>query len=256
MDYLKCIFVIIGAIIGAGFASGKEIHTFFFCYGNIGVLGLIFAILLIGIIIYKTLKIIKDKDINSYEKFIKVIVPIKTKNIDLSIIIKNIVNIFLLMTFYIMSAGGTAYFYQEFGINKILSGIVISVICYMILKKDTKGIFLINEILVPIMVIFIIILGFKSMGHLNFKGEIQKSDWMIKSILYASYNSITLVTILISLKEYIKTKKDIIKISSITTVIIIILGIAIMMILNTIQIDIKKIDIPTVYASRTIWKFL
>ena len=50
----KAIFVIIGTIIGAGFASGKEIFTFFNIYGIWGFLGLIISELIIGFVLYKT----------------------------------------------------------------------------------------------------------------------------------------------------------------------------------------------------------
>ena len=59
MKILSCIFVIIGIIIGAGFASGKEIYTFFFVYGKNGIIGIIISSFLIGYTIYKSLKIIK-----------------------------------------------------------------------------------------------------------------------------------------------------------------------------------------------------
>ncbi len=52
MRILSCVFVIIGIIIGAGFASGKEIYTFFFAYGLNGMLGIIISISLIGYTIY------------------------------------------------------------------------------------------------------------------------------------------------------------------------------------------------------------
>ena len=44
---------IIGSIIGAGFASGQEINSFFYKYGIIGILGIIISIILIILIIYK-----------------------------------------------------------------------------------------------------------------------------------------------------------------------------------------------------------
>ena len=40
-DILKIVFVIIGTLIGAGFASGQEIYTFFFSYGIKGIYGLV-----------------------------------------------------------------------------------------------------------------------------------------------------------------------------------------------------------------------
>ena len=52
-DILKVVFVIIGTMIGAGFASGQEIWIFFNRYGNLGILGLILSISLSGFLIYK-----------------------------------------------------------------------------------------------------------------------------------------------------------------------------------------------------------
>ena len=54
-NVLKVVFVIIGTIIGAGFASGKEIYLFFYKYGTLGILGIIISGGLTGFIIYKTL---------------------------------------------------------------------------------------------------------------------------------------------------------------------------------------------------------
>ena len=45
-NIFKVTFVIIGTIIGAGFASGQEILIFFNNYGFYGLIGLIFSIIL------------------------------------------------------------------------------------------------------------------------------------------------------------------------------------------------------------------
>ena len=34
-NIIKIVFVIIGTLVGAGFASGKEIYSFFFIYGKL-----------------------------------------------------------------------------------------------------------------------------------------------------------------------------------------------------------------------------
>ena len=52
-NILTITMVIIGSIIGAGFASGQEINSFFYKYGIIGILGIIISIFLISLIIYK-----------------------------------------------------------------------------------------------------------------------------------------------------------------------------------------------------------
>ena len=61
----KAVFVIIGTLVGAGFASGQEIYLFFYQYGMNGVLGIIISSLLIGIVIYKVLQICEDKKITN-----------------------------------------------------------------------------------------------------------------------------------------------------------------------------------------------
>ena len=42
-NILKIVFVIIGTVIGAGFASGQEIYLFFFSYGIKGLIGILIS---------------------------------------------------------------------------------------------------------------------------------------------------------------------------------------------------------------------
>ena len=66
---LKAVFVIIGAVIGAGFASGQEIYIFFYQYGVNGILGIIISSLLLGFVTYKVLHICKEKKVTNYKVF-------------------------------------------------------------------------------------------------------------------------------------------------------------------------------------------
>ena len=67
------VFTIIGSIIGAGFASGQEIYLFFYKFGKNGLYGLLLCSFLISFVIYKVLKIIFEKDIDSYRNFLNII---------------------------------------------------------------------------------------------------------------------------------------------------------------------------------------
>ena len=73
-EIFTIILVIIGALIGAGFASGQEIYSFFYSYGMIGLIGLIITFVLIGITIYKSLKIICKNKIDNYDEFLKIFI--------------------------------------------------------------------------------------------------------------------------------------------------------------------------------------
>ena len=72
-NILTITMVIIGSIIGAGFASGQEINSFFYKYGTIGILGIIISVFLISLIIFKVFKIIKKEKVNNYKDFLKII---------------------------------------------------------------------------------------------------------------------------------------------------------------------------------------
>ena len=65
---LKTIFVIIGTIIGAGFASGQEIYSFFNIYGENGLIGILLSCVIIGIVIYKVLTLSNEKSISTYQE--------------------------------------------------------------------------------------------------------------------------------------------------------------------------------------------
>ena len=253
MNIFSSIFVVIGSIIGAGFASGKEIYTFFYVYGTKGIIGIIIAISLIGVIIYKSLKIITENNINNYDEFLKKITNSKSKSIES--VLNFIINLFLIIVFFVMCAGFVAYFKQEFGMNQILSGLIIGTISYLILSNKMKGIQIFNSILMPLIIIVLILLGIKNIGIFN-NGEISEVNnynFLPMAVLYASYNFITLVSILIPMKNVVKNKKDILKISAVSSIIIIVLALVIFSLLLNIKTDIDKIELPAVYASRTFW---
>ena len=124
------LFSIIGAIIGAGFISGQEIFIFFYKYGINGILGLIVCNILIGYCIYKILKIINENDINNFEDFINVLTNFKF--IKINKFINIIINIFLLLSFFIMIAGFGSFFEQEFKIYRIIGAFLLASIAFIL----------------------------------------------------------------------------------------------------------------------------
>ena len=76
---LKIVYVIIGTLIGAGFASGQEIYQFFYAYGIFGLAGITISTILLSYAIYKVLKIVKTKQIKNYKQLLDQIVESKPK---------------------------------------------------------------------------------------------------------------------------------------------------------------------------------
>lgn len=79
------------------------------------------------------------------------------------------------------------------------------------------------------------------------------SNWLITSILYSSYNSVLLIPVLISLKNYINKTKNIKYISIIVSIITILLLSIIFLLLINVDVDIRNLEMPAVYAVEKIW---
>ena len=247
----KIVMVILGTIIGAGFASGREIYIFFGKYGEWGILGIIISGILTGSIIYNVLKITKERNVYTYQELIK------NKNLKYpkaNKIVNFIVNSFLLVSFFVMVAAFCAFMKQTFGIKQYISSTIFVLICYIVFEKSLKGMMKINEFLVPILLVFIFFLGVKNIPSLiETKPIIKHSlslEFLISSILYTSYNSIILVPILISMKMYIKNEKEIKLISIISSIFIIILSLCIYFLLSTGGIIVKEIELPLIKITK------
>lgn len=253
---IKIALVIIGALIGAGFASGQEIYLFFFSYGKKGILGIIVSSILLGIIIYKTIIIIKEKQITTYKEFLENIIPEKNRKEKILEIINTIINTFILITFYIMIAGFGGYLAETIEIPQIIGSSILAIICIIIMSKETKGIVKVSEAIVPILILFIIIIGIYTLSSTNIINKINEmeivkgSNWLVSGVIYASYNSILLIPVLISINKII-TKKEISKTAIIITLTTFILAISIFISMLKIDVNIRKLEMPVSYVINT-----
>ena len=224
---------------------GQEIYSFFYSFGIWGILGIIIASIFLGIIIYKTLIISKKYNLNSYNELLNKIV----KNKLIKKIIKIIINIFLISSFYIMIAGFSAYFYQEYSINKIISSLILVILCYITFNKNAEKIIQINTILIPIIIVIFIIFGINNIKSIE-NVELIKSEnnffWIISGIIYTSYNSITLIGLTGIMNKYMKNKKNCIEVAILTSIIFMALAIIIYLLLINLN---TQVEIPMLYIA-------
>lgn len=245
IEVISITLVIIGALIGAGFASGQEIFSFFYIYGKNGIYGILIMSILIGIFIYKSLKIIYQKQVYNYNDFLNLFI----KNTKIRNVILWIVNVLLLVSFYIMVAGFGAYFEQEIGINRIIGSIVLNLLCVIVFFSNIKGVLKASNFIVPFLIFFIFFIGIKNIVQIRTIDFYQmKNNWILSMLIYNSYNFILLMPVLISLKKQITKEKNIKKVSILVTIIILILSISIFFLLLNANIkEIENQEMPIVY---------
>ena len=253
---IKIALVIIGALIGAGFASGQESYWCFCSYGKRGIFGIAVSAILLGIIIYKTMIIIKKNKITTYKEFLLSIVPEKWRKEKVLEIINIIINIFILITFYIMIAGFGGYLAETIKIPQIIGSSILAIMCVIIMSKETKGIVKVSEIIVPILIVFIVVIGVYTVISTNVANKIEQmniingSSWLVSGVLYASYNTILLIPVLISVNNIID-RREVSKTSIVITFMIFLLATAVFVSMLKIDVNIKRIEMPVSYVIST-----
>ena len=191
-------------------ASGQEIKEFFTSYGVSSFIGIIACgifYIIMGSIVSKIS--IKYK-LNSYGDVIKVVSP----NL-LGKITGVITTLYLISSASIILAGSGALINQFFNIPKIIGSLIMVALAIFFLLRDTDGLIEVNSFIVPTLVITITtitVLYFmfcKDMISLEFltKFEPRKTGVTLSTILYAGYNTLCCLGVLVPLSNQIKKPK-------------------------------------------------
>ena len=236
-NVIKCVFIIIGTIVGAGFASGQEIATFFNRFES-GKLGIMLACIFFGIIIAFILETVaKNKD---FDKLIW------NKRI-----IKYMQVSFLAISFCIMIAGIGAFFKEQMGINEWLGALVGCIICFIVFSFKYKGLELANVLLVPIIIIGMIMIGcaeynVETIGETNSMPQnFFTNSYFVSCLLYVGYNSLILIPVLITFKYYNLSKIHNYVIAFLSFTILIFISVNLFDVINIYYPQILAFEIPT-----------
>jgi uncharacterized membrane protein YkvI len=228
---------------------GQEIYLFFYRFGTKGLLGIIICNIIMAIIIYKTLKILYENNINTYKNFLD---KIFLENEKLSNITNIIINIFLCATFFIMISGFGTYLSQSFGMNQIIGSSILALISYIVFLRKIEDFAKINNIVIPILITIILIIGIINIVNLKKIDNniyLDKSYfWILQAILYASYNLVLVEPVLVNLKQFLKNKKQILKISIGVGIIMTILATLEFLLLTNVDVNFKNLEMPLVYV--------
>lgn len=120
LGFLTIAFMYVGTIMGAGFASGREIWQFFGVFGKIGYIGVLLVGVLFIVIGVLTSLIARKLGTNDMGK---VIVPGGNKR--LVSFVGYFMALMLFTVLITMSAAGGALFHQQFALSRVLGGAVI-----------------------------------------------------------------------------------------------------------------------------------
>jgi uncharacterized membrane protein YkvI len=126
-DCIKIACVIIGTVIGAGFASGQEIVQFFTIFTERSLWGVIISGLLFCVISICVLDYVYIKKIQNYKELLE---DIRYKPLTAGI--RYLSLIFLAATFIIMTAGTGAYFYEYYKVPYVVGSGIMAILCMVV----------------------------------------------------------------------------------------------------------------------------
>ncbi|QHI71183.1 YkvI family membrane protein [Aminipila terrae] len=210
LGILEVAIMYVGTIMGAGFASGREIWQFFCVFKDKGYIGIFVIGIMFMIIGVMTSKIARTLDTNDMGR---VIVP--GNNPKLVEFVGYFMALMLFTVLITMSSAGGALFYQQFGQSRILGGVVI--ICLVILtviggfERVSRVFRFIMPVLVIVVVSVCLMVIFMDLPKSEKQAEISISpltpNWFLSAMQYISYNVLALVPIVATASINAKSDK-------------------------------------------------
>lgn len=212
LGFFGVAFMYIGTIMGAGFASGREIWQFFGVFGNKGIIGVILVGLFFVIIGVMTSFIALRLNTNNMGR---VIVP--AGNEKLVVFVSYFMAVILFSVMINMTSAGGALLDQEFGLNRAYGGAVIAILVIATLIGGFERVSHVFKYLMPILVIVVTILCISVIfsdisTSTNIDVDIKPSplakNFMISPLIYISYNVLALIPIVATAAINAKSKKQ------------------------------------------------
>lgn len=210
---LKIIFVFIGLVIGAGFASGREIIEYFNFSSNSDFTGIALACILFIFICYIILEKSYNKNLYTIYDYISSMFK-NTKPLRLFFLYLIFFDLVCGLIVMLSSCGEIVS--SVFYIDKIYGSIFLALCCFLVFIFDIKGIAFINIILVPLIMAIMIFTTLSSIfSHISEPAFSMILDpkshrnILLTSVFYVSYNTLTASSVLSPLTENIKSHKTI-----------------------------------------------
>lgn len=205
--FLKVTTVYIGAVLGAGFASGQEILQFFILHGNKGLLGVLMTTILFsylgGLVMYLSIRLRTA----NYQEFLSYLLGTVT--------VKIIDKLNLLILFgglSVMMAGSAAIFAEHFGLPARAGVFFVFIFTTIVIIGGLDGFLMANIVLVPLKFLAVVLItclviikaksGIFQLPQLPYGGGVAK-HWLCASLLYVSYNMLVPIAVFSSLGKTI-----------------------------------------------------
>ncbi len=196
--------VFIGLVIGAGFASGREIFEYFNLPSTSDSTGIAIATVSFGAICYIIMQLAQRYRCSDFDSLLGLVSG------RFAPLVRIFMFSYMFCGFFIMMSACGALAENSFGVSSQYGIWFLALVCFCVFSFDMKGLVAFNSVLVPLMIagmIFICLFSlFKPLPAFALFDRI-KTNPLISALCYVSYNTITAGAVLVPLSTTANKKQ-------------------------------------------------
>lgn len=197
----------VGAVMGAGFASGQEIQQFFARFGRWGLIGILISTLLFSLLGWVMLDLQERWQIATYPVFFQ-----RLFGFTWGQAVDFLVSILLFLGMLAMLSASGALFYEYFGESRWLGVLLTTAVIALALWFRGEGVLWINSVLIPLKFVFCLGIGILA-SVLAHPGDGEGpplyhsqlvNHWLLSAVLYVSFNLTLAMVVFASLGKEVQ----------------------------------------------------
>ncbi|MDD4237749.1 MAG: hypothetical protein PHT62_04250 [Desulfotomaculaceae bacterium] len=207
---VKVITAYIGAVIGAGFASGQEIMQFFILHGTNGLKGVALATALFAYLGGYVMFLCVSLKSTGYKEIITMILGPRVGKV------MDILNLCMLLGgLSVMLSGSAAVFGEQFGLPGRAGVLVVATLTALVILGGLDGVLTANVFMVPLKFLAVSLISLAALclggGQANLEPVVPAAagvagHWAVAGFLYVSYNMVVPLAVLSSLGRIVPRK--------------------------------------------------
>ncbi|MCD8036618.1 MAG: hypothetical protein LUE88_04445, partial [Clostridiales bacterium] len=195
MKTFKKACVFIGMVVGAGFASGREITDYFLVFGQRWKAGVIFSGVLFFLTFAAVTDIISRNGIHTYKEYLNTVMGEKA-----AVFTEWVSGLFFFVMFFAMTSAAGSAAREMLVLDFKIGAAALLLICAVVMLKGMEAIETVSILLVPLLIIGIWFIGEKAgtgESLINNGGSV-----ILSALIYVSYNTISSASVLVQAERF------------------------------------------------------
>lgn len=192
----------IGTVVGAGFASGREIIQFFTQYHSFGTIGAILSGVFMTWIGTKMMVYAKRLDAYSFNELLAALFGER-----IGTVIQALLFFIVLGMTGVMLAGAGAVFGEQLGWSRQFGIVLALLIGILFLVRGVRGLLFVNMLVVPLLVSFVLITFWTNKAGAQFFPESGHIHWLFSAFNYSAFNLSTALVVLVPMAKEFKDEQ-------------------------------------------------